>query len=167
MNLILENITLLVYNNNNEKHNQVLDKFNNESKSQYIHDINERIKDSKNRKSFPFDIGFLVIINNDIVGYMFISKKINDEVYLESSLLKEYRGKKYGRIILNDVSNYLMNEYNIRSIVLDIDPSNTPSIRTAISCGYEIDEEEYLKRNMSGKILYRLDNYNYINKRKK
>lgn len=167
MNLMLENITLSVYNSNNEKHNQVLDKFNNESKSQYIHDINERIKDSKNRKSFPFDIGFLVIINNDIVGYMFISKKINDEVYLESSLLKEYRGKKYGRIILNDVSNYLMNEYNIRSIVLDIDPSNMPSIRTAISCGYEIDEEEYLKRNMSGKILYRLDNYNYINKRKK
>ena len=50
MNLMLENITLSVYNSNNEKHNQVLDKFNNESKSQYIHDINERIKDSKNKK---------------------------------------------------------------------------------------------------------------------
>ena len=58
-------------------------------------------------------------------------------------------------------------KYNIKSLVLDIDPSNTPSIRTALSCGYEIDEEEYLKRNMSGKILYRLDNYNYVNKKRK
>lgn len=167
MNLQLENIVLSTYDINNEKHNEVLDKFENESKSQYIHDIKERIKDFKNKKSFPFDTGFFVVINNDIVGYMFISKNISDEVYLESSLLKEYRGKKYGKLILNDVSNYLMNEYNIRSLILDIDPSNIPSIRTAISCGYEIDEEEYLKRNMSGKILYRLDNYNYINKKRK
>lgn len=167
MNLQLENIILSLYDSNNEKHNQVLNEFETESKSQYIHDIKERIKDSINKKSFPFDTGFFVIINNEIVGYMFISKNILDEVYLESSLLKEYRGKKYGKLILNDVSNYLMNECNIRSLVLDIDPSNTPSIRTAISCGYEMDEEEYLKRNMSGKILYRLDNYNYVNKRRK
>ena len=60
-----------------------------------------------------------------------------------------------------------MNKHNIRSIVLDIDPSNLSSIGTALSVGYQIDEEEYINRNMEGKILYRLDNYNYINKRRK
>ena len=98
---------------------------------------------------------------------MFISKCVNDEVYLENSILKEYRGKKYGKLILNDISNYLFQNYNIKCITLDIDPSNIASIKTALSCGYTIDEEEYLDRNMSGKILYRLDNYNYVSKRRK
>jgi RimJ/RimL family protein N-acetyltransferase len=60
-----------------------------------------------------------------------------------------------------------MNEYNIKCLVLDIDPSNIASIKTALNAGYELDEEEYIKRGMTGKILYRLDNYNYINKRSK
>lgn len=167
MNIKLDNIELCVYDYNNQKHNEILNKFDGESKSNYIHEIKERIKNTINKKNIPFDSGFFVILNNEIVGYMFISKKINDEVFLESSLLKEHRGKRYAKIILNDVSNYLMNEHNIKSIVLDIDPSNISSIRTAISAGYEIDEEEYINRNMTGKILYRLDNYNYINRRKK
>ena len=60
-----------------------------------------------------------------------------------------------------------MENYNIKSIILDIDPSNVPSVMTAISSGYMEDEEEYLNRNMNGKMLYRIDNYNYVNKRKK
>ena len=166
MNIKLENIELCVYDSS-QLHNEILEKFDNESKSNYIHEIKERIKNTINKKNIPFDSGFFIVLNNEIVGYMFISKKINDEVFLESSLLKEHRGKKYAGVILNDVSNYLMEEHNIKSIVLDIDPSNIASIRTALSSGYELDEEEYMKRNMSGKILYRLDNYNYINKRRK
>ena len=158
MNIKLENIELCVYDYNNQEHNEVLDKFDNESKSNYIHEIKERIKNTINKKSIPFDSGFFIILNNEIVGYMFISKKINDEVFLESSLLKEHRGKRYAKIILNDVSNYLMDEHNIKSIVLDIDPSNISSIRTAVSAGYEIDEEEYIKRGMNGTILYSIAN---------
>ena len=60
-----------------------------------------------------------------------------------------------------------MDNYNIKSISLDIDPSNLPSISTALSVGYVVDDEEYINRGMEGKILYRMDNYNYINKRKK
>ena len=167
MNINLENIELCVYCENNLKHDEVLEKFTNESKSNFIHDIKERIINTVSKKDFPFDCGFFVAFNNEIVGYIFISKRISDEIFLEYSLLKEHRGKKYSNIILSEVSNYLMNEYNIISISLDIDPSNSPSIGTAISCGYEIDEEEYLKRNMCGKIIYKLDNYNYIKKRRK
>lgn len=167
MNIKLENIELCIYDDNNQKHNEVLNKFDGESKSNYIHEIKERIKNTINKKNIPFDSGFFVIFNNEIVGYIFISRKILDEIFIEYSLLKEYRGNGYAKIILNNVSNYLMNEYNIKSISLDIDPSNISSIRTAIGAGYEIDEEEYIKRNMTGKVLYRLDNYNYVNKRRK
>lgn len=166
MNIELNNITLCVYDNS-EVHNKILLEFDSDSKSKYIYEIKERIKDTINKKNIPFDCGFLVEINNEIIGYIFVSKKINDEIFLEYSILKKYRGKKYSTIILNEISNYLMNKHNIRSIVLDIDPSNLSSIRSALSAGYQIDEEEYINRNMEGKILYRLDNYNYINKKRK
>lgn len=167
MNIQLENIMLSIYDESNIKQDEVLNKFEGESKSNYIHDIKERIKNSVNKKSFPFDIGYFISVNNEIVGYIFISKNISDEVFLEYSVLKEKRGKGYAKIILSEVSNYLMNEYNIKCLVLDIDPSNIASIKTALNAGYELDEEEYMKRGMTGKILYRLDNYNYINKRSK
>lgn len=166
MKLELDNITLLLYDISDKKHNELLNDFEGNSKSQYIHNISDRIKNSKNNKNFPFNTGFFVLLNDNIVGYIFISNCVSDEVFLEYSILKEYRGRKYGQIILNDVSNYLMDNYNIKSISLDIDPSNIPSIKTALNCGYIIDEEEYLNRNMSGKILYHLDNYNYVSKRR-
>lgn len=167
MNIKLENIELCVYDINNSKHDDLLNRLEGDSKSPYIHDTKDRIKNFNIKKNFPFDVGFFVRINNELVGYIYISKNISDEVFLESSLFNEYKGKKYGKLILDEVSNYLINEYNLKSLVLDIDPSNNSAIRTAISVGYEIDEEEYIKRGMTGKILYRLDNYNYINKRRK
>lgn len=166
MNIELEKITLCIYDNS-EEHNNILLEFDGDSKSKYIHEIKERIKNTVNQRNIPFESGFLIKIDNQIIGYMFISKKRNDEVFLEYSILKKYRGKKYSTLILNEVSNYLMNEHNIRSIALDIDPSNLSSIRSALSAGYEIDEEEYINRKMEGKILYRLDNYNYINRKRK
>ena len=167
MKLELDNIMLSLYDSSNPIHNEILNKFDSDSKSEYIHSINDRLRYFQNKKSFPFNTGFFVTIDSTIVGYLFISKCVDDEVYLENSLLKEYRGKGYGKLILNDVSNYLIENYNIRSITLDIDRSNIASIKTALSCGYIMDEEEYLSRNMNGKILYHLDNYNYVNKRRK
>lgn len=166
MNIKLENITLCIYDNS-ETHNEILLEYEGESKSKYIHEIKERIKNTINQRNIPFECGFLVKIDNEIIGYLFISKKIKDEVFLESSILKKHRGKKYSTLILNEVSNYLMDEHNIKSIMLDIDPSNLSSIRSALSAGYQIDEEEFINRKMDGKILYRLDNYNYINKKRK
>jgi len=167
MNIKLENIELCVYDDDNQVHEQLIKELQDNSKSIYINDTERRIKDFKYKKNFPFDVGFFVQINNELVGYMYISKNNLDEVFLESSLFNKYKGRKYGKLILEEVSNYLINEYNLKSLVLDIDPSNMPAIKTALSVGYEIDEEEYMKRGMTGKILYRLDNYNYINKRRK
>ena len=163
----INNIELSLYDSSNEAHNKLLKEFESTSKSNYIHSIKERLVNFNTMKTFPFETSFFVAINNKIIGYLFISKCVNDEVYLENSILKEYRGMGYGKIILNDISNYLIDNYNIKSIVLDISPSNIASIKTALSCGYTMDEEEYLDRNMSGKILYRLDNYNYVSKRRK
>lgn len=168
MNLKLNNIVLSSYDKDNDRHRKVLLEFLGESKSNYIHDIDRRLKNNYNKKENNiFDRGYLVSLNNNIVGYIFISKIIRDEIFLEYSIIKSYREKKIGKLLLSDVTNYLLDNYNIKSIVLDIEPSNVPSIMTAVSCGYMLDDEEYVQRNMNGKILYRMDNFNYINKRKK
>ena len=163
----LNNIVLNCYDEKDDNHNRLLLEFLGNSSSNYIHDIDRRLKNNKIKNDCIFDRGYIVSFNDILIGYVFISKLIKDDLYLEYSILKDYRGKGFGKLLLNEVSIYLIDNYNIKSIVLDIDPSNTPSIMTAVSCGYIADEEEYIERNMNGKILYRIDNYNYVNKRKK
>ncbi len=167
MEIELNNVKLVSYDDSNNKHKSLLMNFSNESKSNYIQDIEIRLTSSNNKKSGVFDRGFIASSNDECFGYVFISKLIKDEMFLEISILKEYRGKGLGKILLEEVSEYIISNYNVKSIILDIDPSNIASVMTALSCGYMEDEDEYLKRNMNGKILYRMDNYNYINKRKK
>jgi len=167
MRIELNNIILSSYDKNNENHREILLEFIGSSKSNYIHDIERRLQVDFSLDGNIFDKWFLVSVNDEWVGYVFISKIIRDDVYLEYSIIKDYRGKKLGKLILNEVSDYLIDNYNIKSINLDIDPSNVSSVMTAVSCGYVADEEEYIQRNMNGKILYRMDNYKYVNKRKK
>jgi len=89
------------------------------------------------------------------------------KVFLEYAILKEFRGMGYASNLINEVSNYLFEEYNIRSIRLDIDPSNKKSILAANSCGFFLDEEEYESRNYMGKMQFVRESDCYINKRKK
>ena len=167
MKIELNNIKIFSYDNNNEQHRNLLMEFEGESKSKYIQDIGIRLTSSINKKIDIFDKGFIASINDKCFGYIFISKIIKDDVFLEYSIINSYKGKGLGKILLEEVSEYLMDNYNIKSITLDIEPSNVASISTALNCGYMVDEDEYIKRNMNGKILYRIYNYNYINKRKK
>lgn len=167
MDLVLENIKLCFYDDNNLEHKKVLMELEGNSKSNYIHDIGSRLVNSKNKKDIPFDVGYVVSLGESFIGYVFISKRIRDEIFLEYSLINEFRGKGYGKLVLSEVSNYLFSNYNIKSITLDIDPSNMASIMTAVSVGFDVLEDDYLERNMNGKILYRIDNYNYVDKRKR
>lgn len=167
MGVELDNIKICFYDSSNIRHNELLMELEGDSKSSYIHDIRSRLMSWKNKKDIPFDVGYVVQLGDQFIGYFFISKRIKDEVFLEYSLINKFKGKGYGKLMLSEVSEYLFNNYNIKSITLDIEPSNLPSVMTAVSVGYTVDEDDYLERNMNGKILYRMDNYNYVNKRKK
>ena len=92
---------------------------------------------------------------------------INDEVFLEYAVLKEYRGMGYASDLVREVSSYLFENYNIKSIRLDIDPSNKNSILVANSCGFNLDEEDYESKNYVGKMQFVKDSDCYISKRKK
>ena len=137
------------------------------SSSGYIHQIGERLDLSKNNDKSIFHSAFVVVDADTPIGYLFISSMINDEVFLEYAILKEYRGMGYASDIVTEISDYLFQNYNIRSIKLDIDPSNKNSIYVANACGFILDEEEFESRNFIGKMKFIKESDCYISKRKR
>lgn len=164
MNIELETLSLVKYNK--DKYKKQAEELNSGiSSSKYIHQIKERLELSSNNNIFQN--GYIVLEDDTPVGYLYISSKINDEVFLEYSILKEYRNMGYASDLLNETTNYLFNNYNIKSIKLDIDPSNKNSILVALSNGYILDQEEYESRNYIGKMKYIKESDYYVSKRKK
>lgn len=160
----LETLILTRYD---EKYSKIKEEFENGiSSSKYIHQIKERLENSKDNNKTIFNSAFIILDEDIPVGYLFISSNINDEVFLECSILKEFRGMGYGSRITNEISDYLFQEHNIRSIKLDIDPSNKKSIMAANSCGFFLDEEDYELRNYTGKMKFIKESNCYINKRR-
>ncbi len=141
--------------------------FKNESKSRFINSITERLESSMYNDNFTFQSAYVVLDKDIPVGYAYLSSVHNDEVFLEVSVLKEYRGRKLGKRITNEICDYLFTNHNIKCVKLDIDPSNKVSLISAESCGFVCDEEEYEARNFCGKVVFTKESDCYINKRRK
>lgn len=73
----------------------------------------------------------------------------------------------YGRTLLNEISNYLFEQYNIRCVKGDVDPSNKNSQQMLEACGYLFDEEEYERRNFIGNMVFFKESDCYVSKRRK
>lgn len=165
MNIELETLVLIRYND--DKHSELKSEFLGNSNSKYVQKIDERLELSRNNDKSIYQSAFVVEDNGTSIGYLYISNISNDEVFLECSVLKEFRKQGYGSRILREVSDYLFETHNIRNIRLDIDPSNIGSITTAKSCGFDLDEEEYENRNFIGKMQFVKESDCYISKREK
>ena len=154
MNIQLETLNLVRYNE--QQHSSLKKELEiGNSSSNYIHQIGERLEASKDNNRSIYQSAFVVEAKEIPVGYLFISTMTHDEVFLEYAVLKDFRRMGYGSRIISETTEYLFQEHNIRSIRLDIDPSNKNSILIADLCGFIFDEEEYESRNF------------YISKRRK
>ena len=166
MNIELETLCLTRYNE--QEHSSFVENFEKgNSSSEYIHKIGDRLRLSKDNNKSIYNSAFVVEEESTPIGYLFISSMVHDEVSLECSLLKEIRGKGYGSRILNEVVDYLFKECNIKSVRLDIDPSNKNSFFSAIACGFECDEEEFALRNYTGRMQFVKESDCYVSKRRK
>lgn len=153
----LEKIELLQYNDSLSDYvKQLLIDDNNK----YVKQVEERL--NKGNSDTVFDRGFLVKLQDKIIGYIYFSPISNYRLYLEYSVLKSERNKGYGKLILNEATNYILENYNIKQIMLDIDKSNLASMNTAISCGYNYDDDTI---GMNNRIEFILDNPYFINKK--
>ena len=147
----------------NEEYKEIKDEFvSGKSSSRFINNIDSRlnIRDDGNF----FNHGYLVKLNNDIVGYLYVSGITNNNIYLEYSVRSDYRNQKIARRLLDSVTNYICENYNINEIKLNIYKDNRASQKVAEECGYYLeDEEEYLYKGDSDFVL---NNPYYINKKR-
>lgn len=165
LNIELETLMLKRYND--IEHNFVKEDLERGmSSSKYIHQIGERLEQSKENKTI-YQSGYVVEDRGTPIGYAFISSMHADEVFLEYSILRQFRNMGYGSALVRELTTYLFENHNIRSIRLDIDPSNQNSILVANACGYSVDEEEFEARNFTGKMQFIKENEFYISKRRK
>lgn len=139
--------------------------FKNDSKSRFINSVTERLESSMYGEGFTFQSAYVVLDENIPVGYVYLSSVHDDEVFLEVSVLKEYRGKKLGKRITNEICDYLFTNHNIKSVKLDIDPSNKASLMNAESCGLEFDEDDFESRNFIGEMVFYKESDCYVSKR--
>lgn len=165
MNIKLDSLVLTRYSE--EKHKRLKENFESgESHSDFIYQIGSRLENSKNNNRSIYQSAFVVEDLGVPVGYLFISNRIRDEVFLEYAVLKEYRGMGYGSDIVRQTTDYLFQNHNIKDIRLDIDPSNKNSINTAEACGYTLDEDEFASRNYTGRMQFVQDSTYYVSKRR-
>ena len=133
-----------------------------ESSSKFINNIESRLSIKPN-DSF-FNHGYLVKYKNNVVAYLYVSGITNDNIYLEYSVLNKYRNQKIASNLINSVTNYIFNNFNINEIKLNISKDNISSQKVAENCGYYIeDEDEYLYANKSDFVI---NNPYYISKKR-
>ena len=161
MNIQLETLQLVNYN---DKYHSLLEEFS-LLPIKYISKIKDRLLSSMNNKNI-FNNAFIVMDKNTPIGYLFIFDKKNDDIYIEYAICKNMRNNGYATRLVNEITNYLCINYNIKSIKLNIDQSNIASIKVAEKCGYELDYDDFENGNYLGKMDFVKDNYNYIDKRR-
>ena len=161
----IKNINLESFDSSDIRHFLAKKELTTDSSSEFVHQIDERLILNKDNK-FGFEKGYLVSLNKEIVGYLYISSFFNQKVYLEYSIIKEYRKKGLGKLLLSEITDYLCDNYNIKEIILNIDISNLASMNLASSVGYYFDPEKLNKNNSDNKQDFSYYNIKYINKKK-
>ena len=160
----LEKLILDTYN---DEYKYIEDEFEKgSSKSKFISDISKRLRLSCNIDSF-FGKAYIVLHNIEPIGYLYISGIVNDDVYIEYSILNSKRNLGYGTLLVKEITDYIFLNYNIRQIKLDISLNNQPSINIARKNGFDLNEVDFENRGYSNKLIFEKDNLFYENRRKK
>lgn len=94
----------------------------------------------------PFNKGYLVSIDNTLVGYIDISNynDVEKAIYLRAAIEKSARKHNYGSQLLIYISKYLFTAYpQIEHIKLKIDVDNIASQKVAEKAGYTYLYSDY------------------------
>lgn len=94
---------------------------------------------------------FLTSLKDELFGYIHIGEFNHKEeaVYLKAAIHKDKRGNGYGKLLLEEITNYIfLNYQEVKCIKLKIANDNKASIYTANSCGYIwLVDDYYIKYN--------------------
>ena len=158
----IDNINLTNYDKNNIEQKRLYDELTlGNSKSDMIHQIKERLDNSKEVEKLEFDNAYIIYIDDNIIGYLYLTGKRVGSSYIEISLLKDMRGKHIGSYLLNTITNYILeNNNDLKEIRASIDISNLASMKVAEYAGFYYNEDDYQKQ----KIDFIKDNPYYVRK---
>lgn len=157
----IENIELRSYNKFDK---EILEEIlQGESKSDFIHQIDERLINSREVEQLELSNAYLVCIDGKTVGYIYLTGMSKNYIYLEYLILKKYRHKGIGRYVVEQVSDEVFRRFpHLKEIKLNIDRSNIGSINLAEAIGF------YDDGNYGGqKIDFIKDNPYYIEPKRK
>jgi len=131
----LETLKIELINYDKKDHLNYLKKMMQSKDINYLWDLAD--KDLVNNKN----IGKYIVLNedNDYIGYINISNPTEafygNTVSLYYAIEEYYRGKEYGKRIVQEVSSWLFNEKNIECVVAQVHTSNSYSINTLTKAG--------------------------------
>ena len=119
----LETLKLDKINYENKEHLYFLKELCKSKDMKYLWDLSNR--DLLNNKN---EDNYIVIDNNDMIGYIKISDIIDgrfgNTVSIYYGVLESLRGNGYGKKIVSEVNEWLINERNVDCIVAQVDRSN-------------------------------------------
>lgn len=142
------------------KDNEILQEIAGNSKSKFIFNVIERLNVSS--ENSVFNNAYVTLSNDKYIGYIYLSPVKNDNIFIEQMIFKNFRNKGYGYKIMTHLIDYLFANYNLACINLSIDKDNIPSIIHAEKLNFYLDEDSVYE----DKLLFTLDNPNYIDKKR-
>ena len=141
----IDKIKLVNFDSENEDHIKLYtDLTSGNSKSNMIHQIGERLISSREVDNLEFDNAYVIYINNTIMGYLYLTGKRTNYIYIEMSIVKDMRARHLGTYLLDAITDYVfMNNPDLKEIRANIDMSNYASMKMAENAGFDYDENDY------------------------
>lgn len=141
----LKSLKIELIDYNKIEHLKFLKRLMNSKDISYLWDLTDKnLANNQNTEKY-------IIINelNDYIGYLNISNPTEafygNTVSIYYAIEENYRGKEYGKKIIEEISNWLFNIKNIECIVAQVNTNNSYSMNTLTKAGMTkvSDDSEY------------------------
>lgn len=133
--IILDDIKLERMDILNKKHIKALKGLRDFKARKMCYDVKQDIHAAK--KGSSDGNNFLVKKDEQYIGYMHISNNYNGKRVLSYIVQKNMRGQGYGKIMLSNVSDYLLDNDLASSVSLFVKHKNLSGNMLAKSCGFK------------------------------
>ncbi len=143
------------YNNHNKEHllflRDLLEEIEEEGElEKRMGDIEYMFSHSyKELNSFQVDNpnAYLVYDKNNIVGFVYMYVNKEQELLLYLGIHKDFRNRGYSSRINQELPLYLLNNFPIKGIRVQVEKDNIPSVKAITKAGFvPIGDDFYIKR---------------------
>lgn len=109
--------------------------------------LEERLRETSTEEGLQFNSSYLVKYKEEFIGYIRLENLRGDGILnIQWAVSPEFRNQKYGKIIIETVSKYILENFNkVKKLRGVIDKSNYASRKVAKNAGFieEIVDKDY------------------------